>query len=250
MLRSILFVIWIYGTMVVLAFLCLPWMAVSRAGAREPVRFWIRGVRQALNLIIGAKTEYRGLENIPEGGLLIASKHQCMYDAFTPWLVLSDPAIIIKRELLWYPIFGWYAFRSDMIPIDRGGRSKTLKRMYEEARKRTDKGRQVLIFPEGTRRAPGAPPAYKSGVYALYKDLGVPCVPVAHNAGLCWPAHGVRRRRGRMTFEYLPALPPGLSKEDFMQRLEAAIEPACERLLNEGLAAQGRARTDLAEVLP
>ncbi|MEL7130592.1 MAG: lysophospholipid acyltransferase family protein [Pseudomonadota bacterium] len=245
MIRSIIFVIWIYATMVVLAFLCLPAMLLHRKAALAPVRFWIKNVRWSLRAIVGITTEIRGREHVPEGGLLIASKHQSMYDAFVPFLIVDDPAIIIKRELLWYPVFGWYAWRTDMIPIDRAGGSKTLKRMYAEARKRTDKGRQVLIFPEGTRRAPGAPPAYKSGIYALYSKLDVPCLPIAHNVGLCWPAHGLRRRPGKIVVECLPVLPSGLDKQSFMDTLETAIEPACDRLLDEGLLAQGLTRSDL-----
>ena len=117
--------------------------------------------------------------------------------------------------------------------------------MYAAARKRTDAGRQVLIFPEGTRTKPGAPPAYKSGVFALYDGLEVPCLPIAHNAGLCWPAHGLRRYKGTITFECLPILPAGLAKKDFMEKLQAEIEPACERLLDEGLTTQGKTRADL-----
>ncbi|MEO1406674.1 MAG: lysophospholipid acyltransferase family protein [Pseudomonadota bacterium] len=247
MIRSLLFVLWIYGTMVFLAFLFLPGMLLSRRFAVWAVRFWMKNARWSLRVIAGVETEIRGEEHVPEGPLIWASKHQSMYDAFVPWLVLDHPAIIIKRELLWYPVFGWYAFRTDMIAIDRSGGSKTLRAMVDASKKRMeeDKGRQLLIFPEGTRVAPGSPPQYKSGVYAMYKELDVPVVPVANNIGLCWPAHGIRRRPGKVVVEVLPPIAPGLNKQDFMDKLQNTIEPACDRLLDEGLAYQGRSRADL-----
>lgn len=246
MIRSVLFVIWIYVAMLVFAVVALPVMLFSRRASVEAVRGWIRNTRWALRVIAGVRTEIRGAENIPDGALIWAGKHQSMYDAFVPWLLLDHPAIIIKKELLWYPLFGWYAWRTDMIAIDRAGGAKTLRNMIEAARKRISNGRQLLIFPEGTRVAPGAKPQYRPGVFGLYDELAAPVVPVANNVGLCWPAHGVRRRPGTVVFEILPPIAPGLDKKDFMRRLEDAIEPACERLLDEGLAVQGRTRADLA----
>ncbi len=245
MIRSIVFAGWIYLSMFLLALVTLPFFLFSRWIALETVRLWMKNVRFSLRWILGIETEIRGRENVPEGALLYASKHQTMYDAFFPFLILDDPAVIIKQELLWYPIFGWYAWRTDMIPIKRGGGAKTFETMYAEARKRTDKGHQVLIFPEGTRKLPGAPPAYKKGVHGLYEGLGVPCMPVAHNAGLCWPRRGIRRRPGKIIVECLPVFPAGLGEAEFMAELEGAIEPACDRLLDEGLAIQGRTRADL-----
>jgi 1-acyl-sn-glycerol-3-phosphate acyltransferase len=165
-IRSIIFAVWIYVSMLLLALVTLPFFLFSRWIALETVRLWMKNVRFSLRWILGIETEIRGRENVPKGALLYASKHQTMYDAFFPFLILDDPAVIIKQELLWYPIFGWYAWRTDMIPIKRGGGAKTFENMYAEARKRTDKGHQVLIFPEGTRKLPGAPPAYKTGVKA------------------------------------------------------------------------------------
>ena len=168
-----------------------------------------------------------------------------MYDILMPFLFLDDVAYVLKRELMFYPIFGWYAWKADMIPINRGGYVKTLKMMMKRARDEVERGRQFLIFPEGTRRAPGAEPDYKTGVAAMYSQIGKPCVPVALNTGLCWPRKGLTRKPGLIIFEILPPIAPGLPRDEFMQTLEHAIEPACERLLDEGLAAQGRDRTSL-----
>ena len=247
LIRSVLFVLWIYLTMVVMAFFWLPFIIFSRRIAVEAVRLWIKCTRWALRVIAGVKTEIRGVEHLPKGPLIWASKHQSMYDAFVPWLVLDHPAIVIKKELLWYPVFGWYAWRTDMIAIDRAGGSKTMRNMIEASRKRMKEDRQLLIFPEGTRQAPGAPPKYRPGVYGMYHELDVPVVPVATNIGLCWPAHGILRRPGTVVIEILPVIETGLEKKTFMAKLENTIEPACEKLLDEGLALQGRTRADLQD---
>ncbi len=245
MVRSIFFVLWIYLTMAILALVCLPFIVFSRRVAVEAVRFWIKSTRIALRVIVGIKTEIRGVENLPKGAIIWASKHQSMYDAFVPWLVLDHPAIVIKKELLWYPVFGWYAWRTDMIAINRAGGSKTLRNMIDASRKRMDEGRQLLIFPEGTRQHPGAPPKYRPGVFGMYHDLDVPTVPVATNIGLCWPRKGLRRRPGTVVVEILPPIETGMQKDPFMDKLETVIETACESLLDEGLAIQGRTRADL-----
>lgn len=245
MIRSIIFVLWIYLTMVLFAFLCLPLIIFSQRAAVEAVRFWIKNTKLALRIICGIKTEIRGVENIPDGPLIWASKHQSMYDAFVPWLVLDHPAIVIKKELLWYPVFGWYAWRTDMIAIDRAGGSKTLRNMIQASRARMEADRQLLIFPEGTRQLPGAEPKYRPGVFGMYHELDVPVVPVATNIGLCWPRRGIRRRKGTVVIDILPVIETGLQKKSFMATLENTIEPACDRLLDEGLAIQGRTRADL-----
>ncbi len=231
--------------MVIMAFVFLPFILFSRRIAVEAVRLWIKNTRMALRVFVGIKTEIRGLEHLPDGAFIWASKHQSMYDAFVPWLVLDHPAIVIKKELLWYPVFGWYAWRTDMIAIDRSGGSKTLRAMIDASQKRMQAGRQLLIFPEGTRQKPGAQPKYRPGVFGLYHNLDVPVVPVATNIGLCWPARGILRRSGTVVIEILPVIDQGLGKKTFMDKLENTIEPACERLLDEGLRLQGRTREDL-----
>ena len=245
MIRSVLFVVWIYLCMVILALVCLPFIVFSRRVAVEAVRLWIKNTRLSLRIFLGIKTEIRGTENLPDGAIIWASKHQSMYDAFVPWLVLDHPAIVIKKELLWYPVFGWYAWRTDMIAIDRAGGSKTLRNMVDASQSRMKEGRQLLIFPEGTRRLPGAKPNYRSGVFGMYHELDVAVVPVATNIGLCWPRKGLRRRPGTVVVEILPVIETGMQKQPFMDRLESTIETACESLLDEGLAIQGRTRAEL-----
>ncbi|MCZ4296941.1 lysophospholipid acyltransferase family protein [Henriciella marina] len=245
--RSFLFVIWLYGGMAVIGITCLPTLLLPRKFAVAAIRFYAQYVRMGLRLLCGIKVELRGREHIPQGPVLIAGKHQAMLDVFIPFILFSDPAIILKRELLWYPALGWYALKTKMIPIDRAGTSKTLKMMLREAKARTEEGRQVLIYPEGTRQPAGAAPDYKSaGVTALYNQLEVPVVPLATNSGLCWKPRGMVRKPGLVVYEALPPIPAALNRKDMFARLKLELEAASDKLLDEGLAAQGRKRADLA----
>lgn len=238
-LRSYLFLIWLYGWMALLGILCLPTMLLPRRVVMRVIAFYAQIIRVGLKLICNIDTEIRGREHIPQGAFIYAGKHHCMLDVFIPFLLCRDPAIILKKELLFAPFLGWYALKTDMIPIDRAGTTKTLKAMVAGAKKRIEKGRPLVIFPEGTRTAPGADPAYQpAGISAFNKALNIPIVPVATNAGLCWPAKGARRTPGRIVYEVLPAIPPGLDRKALMARLETDLETASDRLLIEGRAVQ------------
>lgn len=244
--RSLLFLFWMYGLLVVMGLIWLPSLLLPRGVLIFGIRVWTRLVRWGLRVICGVHTEVRGLDNLPDGPVLYAAKHQCMWDVFIPFLILRDPVITMKRELLWYPFLGWYALKLRMIAIDRGGMAKTVKAMLRQAGLRAAEGRQFVIFPEGTRHPPGVTTGYfAAGTGALYKHLGLPVVPVATNSGLCWPARGFVRRPGRIVFEILPAIEAGLDRKTLMGALEAAIEPASARLLEDGLREQGRTRAQL-----
>lgn len=234
-LRSILFVIYMYGLMALFGIVCLPLMPFSARVVLGVIRCYVRGVRLGLRLICGIKTEIRGREHIPDGPYILAVKHQCMWDVFIPFIVCDAPTIIMKRELLWYPVLGWFALRSGMIPIDRAGTTKTLRGMTKIAKDRVADNRQIVIFPEGTRIAPGAPTKYHSaGLASLYKALDVQVLPVATNAGLFWPPKGVRRNKGTIVYEILPPLPAGLARKAMMQQVEAEIEAHSTALLPAG----------------
>lgn len=238
-LRSYLFVAWLYGWMAICGLLYLPTMFLPRVAAQRCIRLYAHIIRLGLKLICNIDTEIRGRENLTNEPVIYAGKHHCMLDIFIPFIVCSDPAIILKKELLFYPFLGWYALKTQMIPIDRAGTSKTLKTMVAAAKKRAAQGRSLIIFPEGTRTAPGAEPAYQAaGISAFNKALDLPIVPVATNAGLCWPAKGTRRTPGKIVYEILPAIPPGLDRKALMPRLEAELETASNRLLEEGRAVQ------------
>lgn len=227
--------------MTVLTILGLPSMLISRRAVIWVMKVYSRSVRLGLRFIMGITIELRGLENIPDGPFVMAGKHQAMLDIFIPFLIFDDPIVVMKKELLWYPGLGWYALRSQMIAIDRDGTSRTMKALLKAARERvpSGKGRQLIIFPEGTRAAPGAEPDYKpAGVRALYKALDLPIVPVATNSGLCWPAHGIGRTPGTVVYEVLPPIEAGLSPKAVMPRLTDELETASTQLLNEALAAK------------
>jgi len=231
-LRSALFAVWMYGTLVVLGLIGLPLIA-TRRGALWAIQVWARGILWGLRVIVGMEVEMRGLQHRPSGPALVASKHQGELDGVAPFALLDDPCFVLKRELMRLPILGWYARSSRMIPVDRGGGSAAVKALSAAAKDRLTEARQIVIFPEGTRQLPGAPPDYKSGVAALYRDLDFPCVPVATNSGLFWPAKGLLRHPGVCVYEFLEPVPPGLKRADFMRTLQERIETASTALAAE-----------------
>lgn len=237
---GLLTTLWTYASMALLAIACLPIMLLPRKNVHGAIRFWGRGVVGGFRWILGTPTEFRGEEHVPDHPVLYAAKHQSTYDIIAPFLFIRDPAVILKRELLFYPFFGWYALRTHMIPIHRGGTMKTLKKMTRIAHDRVKDGRSVVIFPEGSRKKPDDEPDYKIGVFALYKALDIPCLPIATNSGLCWPSRGFDRHRGKVVFEALEPIPPGLSRAEFMERLERQTETATKKLIAEGRDVQAQ----------
>ena len=186
-----------------------------------------------LRVIAGTELEVRGLEHLPVGAALIASKHQSAWDTFGLIPLLHDPALVMKAELGRIPLYGWFARKFGMILIPREKRAAALKQLLRDAKARAADGRHILIFPEGSRQAPGAPPDYKSGIAALYEALDVPCVPIALNTGMFWPRRSFIRRPGRMIVEFLPPIPAELPRQAFMQTLQDRIETATARLVAE-----------------
>ena len=196
-------------------------------------KFWARSSLKLQEWIAGTQSRIEGVENLPQGPFILAPKHQSFWDTISFFPYLKDPVYILKRELMWIPLFGWYVGKMRMIPIHRGSRSKALKEALKIARMRMADNRQLIIYPEGTRRAPGAEPAYKWGIVEIYAALGVPVVPVAHVAGLYWPRRRFLRYPGTLRARFLPPIEPGLGKEEFMARLIGETEAACDELLVE-----------------
>ena len=186
-----------------------------------------------LEKIVGTRLEVRGHENLPPGAVLVASKHQSVWDTFALVPLLHDPAIIMKRELMWIPFYGWFSAKFGMIFVRREAGPSALKRMAKDALNRAAAGREIVIFPEGTRREPGAEPAYMSGALYLYERLGLPCCPVALNSGLYWPRRSLARHPGTIIVEFLKPIPPGLPRKQFAKRLERVIETASDALIVE-----------------
>jgi 1-acyl-sn-glycerol-3-phosphate acyltransferase len=186
-----------------------------------------------LRVIVGTRFAVRGIDNIPQGGVIIASKHQSMFETFALFTVLERPTYVMKQELARIPLWGWYARRAGMIMVEREEGSAALRKLVAGVRSAIERGRQVIIFPEGTRRPPGVEPDYKGGVAHLYRMTNAPVVPVALNSGLFWPRRQITRHPGTIVFEFLPPIMPGLPSRAFLERLQAEIEAASDRLLVE-----------------
>ncbi len=235
-LRSLLFNILFYLNLVVLLMGALVTLALPRRAVLKMAELWGRVSVWLLRVVCGTKVELRGLENLPKGALIVAAKHQSTWETFALLRLFDDFTFIVKRELMRIPIFGWCMWKAGMVPVDRGAGSQALIDMTARANKEIRSGRQLIIFPEGTRRAAGAEPRYKFGVAHLYVEVGVPCVPVALNSGLFWPRRALLRLPGTIIVEFLPPIPPGLEKDVFFKRLQSDIETATARLLAEGRA--------------
>lgn len=233
-LGSLLFNVSSFGWNMLICAVFLPVVLLTREdSAVHPLaRLWVRVTFALLKIFCGLDHEIRGLENLLRQPCIIAPKHQSAWDTMIFALLIDEPCYVIKRELTSIPMFSTALRRAGMIPVDRAGGSKALRSMIAMARQRRAADRTILIFPEGTRTAPGERRPYHPGVAALYRELGVPVVPVALNSGLYWPRRGFEKRPGRIILEFLPPIDPGLPRHDFMRRLEDAIEDGSTRLLN------------------
>jgi 1-acyl-sn-glycerol-3-phosphate acyltransferase len=232
--RSIAFNVLFYLNLTVQLIAAIPILVMPRTAIIKVAVFWAHTNNWLLRHVCGINVEYRGLEKIPAGPLLVASKHQSSWETFALLWLFSDPAFILKRELQWIPLFGWYAWKAAMIPVDRGRGAQALAEMTERARAELDRGRQIVIFPEGTRRAPRAEPSYKFGIVHLYAETGKPCLPIALNSGLFWPRRSFIRRPGTIRVEILDPIPPGLPRDEFFKEMQERIETASDKLLAEG----------------
>lgn len=231
LLRALLFNIGFYLWTGFIGLYGLPLLLAPRRVVMAFGRMWSAGVLRILAWTVGLTHEVRGAENLPPGPAIIAMKHQSAWDTLALPVIFGDPAVVIKRELLWVPLYGWYVRRAGAIPVDRGGGAGALKRMLASARDAIDHGRRIAIFPEGTRTAVGAKQPYHPGVAALYGQLGLPLVPVAVNSGLYWGRRSFLKRPGRIRVEILPPIAPGLPRRAVMAELETRIEDATARLV-------------------
>jgi 1-acyl-sn-glycerol-3-phosphate acyltransferase len=249
--RSLLFQVAFYLLTTVLAIVGLPVLLLDRHRVQAYAKFWTGTAVWLLETICGTKLVWRGLENLPSGACIIAAKHQSTLETMALTTKGADFSYILKRELTAIPIFGWYLKGAGQVAIDRAKRGQALPDLTRQVREAMEQGRQIIIFPEGTRKPVGAPPEYKSGVAHLYADTGALCVPVALNTGLYWPRRRLLINPGRVTIAFLEPIPPGLDKQSFQQLLENRIETATAELINEAIAAdpslkRARTRPDVA----
>ncbi|ARN83465.1 1-acyl-sn-glycerol-3-phosphate acyltransferase [Methylocystis bryophila] len=236
-LRSLVFHCLFYSCTVLLMLVWLPTLVTGPRGiVQELGRQWGRTTLWLLENICGLKHEIRGLENIPKGAVIVAAKHQSTWDTFTLPIFFPDFSFILKHELVYLPLFGWYLLRAEQIAIDRAKGRKAMPQLIAKAKALFAQGRQLFIFPEGTRRPAGAPPAYKFGVALIYQETGAQVVPVVLNAGLFWPRHALLIRPGVAVMEFLPPIAPGLDARAFFAELQERLEAGTEKLLQEAAA--------------
>jgi 1-acyl-sn-glycerol-3-phosphate acyltransferase len=247
LLRSIVFTLVFY--VATFLFMALgAWLFIApRSWAMAGLKLHGRTCVWLLGVICGTKFEVRGREKIPPGACLVVAKHQSAWDTFALVSLFRDPAIVLKDELKWIPLYGWFCLKFEHILLRRDRAAAALKHLLADAKSKAAEGRQIFIFPEGTRRPPGAPPDYKPGFVALYEALELPCVPLALNSGLYWPRRSFRRYPGTIVVEILDPIPPGLPRAEFRRVAQAAIETASARLIAEA-ASSGAPPPAIAEL--
>ncbi len=228
---SFLFVVQMYAMMALMGIFFLPFALLSRGGARYACRTFCRWVRFTARIMVGLRTEVRG--PVPTDEVIIASKHQSFLDIILIFGAVPAGKFIMKRELMWAPVIGQYALRIGCVPVERGKRGQAISKMLRDVAKGEADPGQLIIYPQGTRIAPGVKAPYKVGAALLYQQTGQPCAPAATNVGVFWPRKGIYRKPGLAVVEFLPVIPPGLSKETFLERLETEVETASNTLLQE-----------------
>ncbi|MBX9943577.1 MAG: 1-acyl-sn-glycerol-3-phosphate acyltransferase [Reyranella sp.] len=233
-LRSLLFNVGWYAGTAVIAVVGAPILLMPRRIVVAWSHVWIAFCLGWLRLTCRLTHRLGGLENLPPGPVIIACKHQSTWETLAFARLFPDAAIVLKRELLLIPIVGWAMARAGNISVERGDGAKALRGLVRQARAVVAEGRSILIFPEGTRTAVGSQRPYQVGAAALYRQLGIPVVPVALNSGLFWPRRSFVKRPGVIEVEVLPAIPPGLSRDAFMATLRERIEGATGRLVARG----------------
>ena len=229
-LRSLVFNIVLYTWTTLLCFALIWTLVLPRRAMMSIVGIYLRSLVLFERLILGLDYRVVGREHVPTGPFVLAAKHQSMWETMKLHLLVDDPAVILKRELMRIPIWGWFAAKARMIPVDRGARGRAVASIVAGARQTVADGRPVVIFPQGTRVPPGSYRSYRIGVFALYEALNLPVVPMALNSGVFWGRRRFIKLPGTITVEFLPPIEPGLDREAFLTRLEDTLEDASERL--------------------
>ena len=229
--RSLVFIVQMYAMMPVIGVVFFPWAVVSRNGALAACKAYCKWVCWTAGWMVGLRTEVRGTP--PADQVLIAAKHQSFLDIIMIFSSVPAGKFIMKRELMWAPVIGQYALKIGCVPVDRGKRSQAIKKMVADVAKGAQQPGQLIIYPQGTRIAPGVKAPYKVGSGVLYSELGQDCVPAATNVGVFWPRKGIYRKPGLAVVEFLPRIAAGKSKVEFMAQLEAEVETASNDLMRE-----------------
>jgi len=228
--RSVLLNVLIYGWSTIVVFSLWVLLPFPRMVMVKAFHWWMTSLMWILDHILGISYEVRGMENLPEDTVILASKHQSTWDTLFFYQLVNDPAYILKKELLSIPLYGWYLRKCDLIAVDREAKASALKHVIKETNAALDNGRTVVIFPEGTRTVPGEKTPYQPGIAAMYKSATHPVVPVALNSGCFWGRRDFIKRPGKIVVEILPPIAPGLKAREFLNQLESQIEDTSERL--------------------
>ena len=232
--RTLLFSLYIYGVAFPALIMLVPIIFFPLKILKWVPYYWTQWAAIILRQTVKIKHQIKGQQFIQNRPVIYAMKHQSVWETLIPNHILPFPAYILKKELILLPIFGWYLYFLKMLPINRKKGTQELKKLIECTRQRLQQGRSIIIFPEGTRVSPGEQGTYQRGIAFLYEKLNVPVVPVALNSGLYWPKHKFLKLPGTITLEFLPPIPPGLPKKEFMEKLTDAIETKSLELIKKG----------------
>jgi 1-acyl-sn-glycerol-3-phosphate acyltransferase len=232
-LRSLAFQIAFYVWTVIIVIAYVPLLAMSRRTMQAGTRFWLRGLLVLATMICGIRYRVEGREWLPTGAAVIAAKHQSAWDTMIFHQLLDDPVFAVKRELFAIPLIGWYMRKAGCIRIDRSSPVRAMRTMIEGATEALADGRQVIVFPEGTRVAPGTRQPYQAGIKGLHGHGEVPVIPVALDSGVLWGRRSFLKYPGVITVEILPPMPAGLDRDSFFNELKERIDSASERLCAE-----------------
>ena len=231
LVRTIIFYLLLSIWTIFLGILFLPFLLLPSNLLKIPAKVWIKGIFILLEFICGITHELRGKENIPNDPVIIVSKHQSAFETFALFYYLNKSFFIHKVQLFYIPIFGQYLWKSNMVSIDRTGKSKTIRKMLLEVTRRFDDGSSIIIFPEGTRKKPGDVPDYKTGFIGIYREVKRKLLPVAVNSGLFWPKHKFIMKKGNIVIEILPTIDSNLSKNEVLSKVQDIVETASNKLL-------------------
>ena len=230
-LRSLLFIVQMYFMMFVIGLFYLPYAVISRKGARSCCKAYSRWVFWTMGWMVGIRAEIRG--EVPTGEVLVAAKHQSFLDILMIFAALPSAKFIMKREILWMPVIGFYAKRLDCVAVDRGKRGTAIRQMVDDVYAVQTNAGQLIIYSQGTRVNPGEKKPYKVGTAVLYEQFGQPCVPVAINVGVLWPRRSILRKPGTAIVEFMPAIMPGFERTIFLSKLEKIVEARSNALMRE-----------------
>ena len=231
LIRSIIFYFFIFLWTIFMGVICLPYLIFPSVYLRKPVNIWIIGIFKLLGLICHISYEIKGVDKIPKKAVIIASKHQSAFETLAFFLHIKNSIFIHKKQLFWIPIFGQYLQKVNMISINRSEGTKAMRTMLKQAKQKIINGNSIVIFPEGTRKKPGDPPDYKTGIAGIYKETETEILPVALNSGYCWPKHSFVKRPGHIIIQFLDIIPAKLDRSEVLKKIQSVIEEETNNLI-------------------